>query len=392
MHLPAVLQHSPAELEASLLGVLLSAETMRDGANALLVALRPALEDVTSAAIAVRDRDGLTLHVLAETGELQLWPTHLEPQLALGGAPSVDAGTATLVAPLRAGGRVIGALLLSDAPRAGQMLREGDLAGALDTVAAVLHSLASRLDVELRRRAVSVRSIDSILDGMAHQIANPLTGASAIAQLLIEDLQDQGQRAAVAQIRQELARTFTVLRDMLEFHRDTRAQDGVLDLNSVAEAMVRFRGYAIREKGIALDLDTVASFVPVRSDTRGLEHAVLVALRFAELRSHGTVNRCIGVRVVERKAGEVAIEITDSGPGDTPEVFPAYFDLPLTDVGHPAREGNSETPDLGLVESILRGCGGRLEVRGSKATGTTLALVFPRAYTAQSTIDGRASA
>jgi hypothetical protein len=46
-----------------------------------------------------------------------------------------------------------------------------------------------------------------------------------------------------------------------------------------------------------------------------------------------------------------------------------------------ARESTTEKPDLGLVNSILRGCGGRLEVTGSKADGTTLMLIVPRAGT-----------
>src|SRR6185295_14646572 len=99
--------------------------------------------------------------------------------------------------------------------------------------AAVLHALGSRTDAELRRRAHGLRSVEAILEGMAHQIANPLTGASAIAQLLVEDLQDEGHRGAVQQIRQEMARAFTVLHDLLEFQRETGAHDGIMDLNAV---------------------------------------------------------------------------------------------------------------------------------------------------------------
>src|SRR5256885_2009070 len=89
-------------------------------------------------------------------------------------------------------------------------VREGATA-ALEAVAAVLHVLVTRADAELRRHALALRSADAVLDGMAHQMSNPLTGASAIAQLLAEDLRDDAHRAAVDQIRQELARAFAVL-------------------------------------------------------------------------------------------------------------------------------------------------------------------------------------
>lgn len=375
---PFIPPNSAADIELSLLGVLLSADTVREGATALLAALAPALDDA-AAALAVRDRDGLTLHVLAETGAPRTWPTRLEPQFAVGGQPGVDPTTGTMVVPLRANGRVVGALLMGDTTQASSLLRAGDLRTSLDTTAAVLFVLASRSDAELRRRARALRSMDSIIDGMAHQIANPLTGASAIAQLLVEDLPDEGHRAAVRQIRHELGRAFSVLSDILDFHRDTRAHDGILDLNAVVERIIRFRGYAIREMGIALNVEMGPSFMPVRADARGLEHALLIALRHAELRSHGTVNRSIAVRVREREGNELAVEIQDSSVGDVPELTASYFDLPLMLSDDPAREALADKPDLGLADSILRGCGGRLHVTGAKSDGTTVTLVIPRA-------------
>lgn len=381
---------STAEVESSLLAVLLSADTVREGAIALLQALAPALDDA-SAALAVRDRDGLTLHVLAETGVARTWPARLEPQVAVSAQPGVDPDSGAMVVPLRANGRVIGALLMDDAPQAVSQLRDGDLKDSLDIVASVLHALASRSEAELQRRALALRSVDAVLDAMAHQMANPLTGASAIAQLLIDDLEDEGQRSAVRQIRQELARAFTVLRDILDFHRDTNAHDGVLDLNAIVERVIRFRGYAIREMGIALGVEMSEAFMPVRADARGLEHALLIALRHAELQSHGTVNRAIDVRLVDRDPREVAVEIRDSGPGTMPELTADYFDLPLAAIEQPARATVARRPDLGLVDSILRGCGGRLAVSASKTDGTMLSLILPRASTSNLTSQSRMS-
>jgi signal transduction histidine kinase len=369
-----------ADLESAVLGVLISAESTRDGAEALLRELGPALGGLPSA-LAVRDRDGLTLHVLAEMGETQTWPSRLEPQFALGSNPGVDPPTGIFVVPLRTDGRVVGALLLGDAPRAATRVRAEAFQSLIGTVSAVLHALVARTDAELHRRAHALRSVDAIVDGMAHQIANPLTGASAIAQLLVDELQDEGQRAAVKQMRHELARAFTVISDLLDFQRDTHAQDGILDLNAVVEKIARFRGYAIREQGIAFDVELTNVFLPVRAESRGLEHALLLALRHAELRSHGTVNRQISVRIAELPDAQLVIRITDSGAGDVPDLAPSYFDIPYR-LEATARQTRIDESDLGLVDSLLRGCGGCLEVQGSKADGTTLELMIPRAYTA----------
>ena len=58
-----------AELEARLLGVLLTAESARHGAQSLLDAFAPLFDD-GPAALAIRDRDGVRLHVLAEAVKL----------------------------------------------------------------------------------------------------------------------------------------------------------------------------------------------------------------------------------------------------------------------------------------------------------------------------------
>jgi len=367
--------YAPAEVEVELLAVLLHADTAREGANALLRALIPVIDDVP-AAIAVRDRDGMTLHVLAETGAQCRWPARLEPQFAISAHPGVDAGTNVLVMPLRAQGGVIGALLIHDAARAAALLRDEQFAGLRDTLADVLRALVVRTDAEVRRRAAAMRSIESVVHGMAHQMANPLTGASAIAQLLAEDLADPGQRTAVGQVQHELQRAFAVLGDLLELHRDTRARDGIIDVADFVQRIVRFRGYAIREAGITIRLDVGDAYLPVRADARGLEHALLIAIRSAELRSQGAVNRSIDVRVAGRDEREVLVEITDSGAGEIPGTEPTSFDLPLL---APEHLRDDEPPDLGLVDSILRACGGRLELRASKTDGTTITLAIPRA-------------
>ena len=370
---------STAEVESAILGVLLHADSARAGAAAILDALHPVVEGA-SVALAVRDRDGATLHVLAERGDaMLLWPRALPPHAALSAEPAIDAATSTLIVPLLAHGHVCGALLFADSAVGAELVHGDALRHLLSPVADVLRVLLALTDAGLRRRAAVTRSIDRVIDGMAHQISNPLTGASAMAQLLADELTSDAQRAAVQQIRHELTRAFTVVSDLLAFHRDTHAHDGLLDLNSVVERVVRFRGYSIRERGIALDLRTTGDYAAVRADARGLEHALLIALRHAELQSQSSMNRAIDVAVVARSARQLAVEIRDSGAGRAPDMAPRYFDLRFN-IDDRERETDDE-PDLGLVDGILRACGGALEVSTSRTAGTTLCLVLPRAQT-----------
>lgn len=375
-------QPDVAEVDSALLAALIEASTAREGAVAILEAIAPIIEggfpgDPPSMALAARDRDGMSLNVLADRGMPRSWPAVLEPRFAVNAQPGIDAGTDVFVVPLRSNGRVIGALLLDGSTNAAAALRDPSANRLLSNAAATLETLISRAEAVVQRRAAAHRSVESVLEGMAHQMANPMTGASAIAQILVDEITDEGQRAAVNQIRQELNRAFVVLQDLLTFRR-VGAHAGVLDLNTIAEEITRFRGYAIREQGITLHVELMSMAAPVRADARRLEQALLLALRFAELQSRGSVNRSVAVRVLERPNAELEIEITDSGPGNVPELSSFYYDLPLNEADSAGAVAN-ERPDLGLVDSILRSAGGGLQVRGSKAAGTTLSLVLPRA-------------
>ena len=371
--------HPPdvARIEAGILGVLLSAENTRDGAAQILQAIAPALDE-SSVALAARDRDGLTLHVLAERAGPRAWPATLEPQFALGSNPGVDAATGAYVVPLRTRGRVVGALLFGDPARAVHLVRSDDVAALIATVAAVLQALLSRAELEVARRGLALRSLDDIADGITHELANPLASASSLAELLLETAATAEDRVPLERLRQELARAHAVIADLQDFRRDTHAHDGMLDLAAVVERVVRFRGYSIRGHGITLEVDCGTRFLPVRADIGTLEHALHVVLDYAESQSHGRVNRRIGIRVLERDGGDVAVHVTDSGVGSVPEPAPACYDLPHV----PGRSGSRPAPDLGFVASALRAFGGRLDIDASKTEGTTLALVLPRAFSA----------
>lgn len=388
----STLQIDRVETPSILLGVLLKAENVRQGAAAVLEAIVPALEssagspDADSIALAVRDRDGFSLQVLSCVGTPRPWPTSLEPRFSVGAFSGVDSATGAVIIPLRASGRVVGALLVIDAIFASAIQRDPAIAQLLQTAADVLDDLVDRTDAVIARRTVAQRSVESVIEGIAHQIANPLTGASAIAQLLAEEIRDEGQLAAVKQINAELARATRVLRDLGDFQRQTGAHAGVLDLNTIAEGIARFRGYAIREQGICLDFQTTPKSAPVRVDGRSLEYALLLGLRYAELQAHGSPNRAITVRVTDNDGTEFRVEITDSGPGAQPDLVSSYFDVRVRG-DHGVTE--SGQPDLGLAQSILRRFGGRLEVRGSSNEGTTLAFVLPRAVTSNYSVQGR---
>src|SRR5688572_25484046 len=140
------------DLEFEVLGVLLEADSAREGAEALLAALAPAIEEACGTlenhgvALAVRDRGGLALHILAERGAPRSWPATLEPRFSVGAQPGIDPVTGVQVAPLRAKGRVVGFLLLEGSGPANALLKDAAFVSLLETAAAVVDALVTRTD------------------------------------------------------------------------------------------------------------------------------------------------------------------------------------------------------------------------------------------------------
>lgn len=371
----AVIGKPVVELETAILRVLLAAPSARAGAANLLEVWEPFL-DGAGAAIAVRDHDRIALIVLAKSGESTRWPAVMEPEFAWGGQPGVDSATGCLVSPLRAKGRVIGAFLLEESDRARALLRDPNYPALADATAAVLASLLARTDAAVRRQGRALCAEDQVVEGMAFQLTNPLANASTLARMLAEEIADEEQKATLAQVAAEISRAFGVIQDMLDLPHHAETRDEILDLGAFVERLVRTRAYAIRELGLTLEVESPLECLPVRIAPATLAHALLVALRFAELRARGTAARALRVRVAAHGDSDVVVAVSGAGEDELPVIAPGYFDLPF-DEG--LRSDGRDAPDLGLINSMLRGCGGQLQARSDATTGATLYLLLPLA-------------
>lgn len=281
----------------------------------------------------------------------------------------IAGGSEVLSIPLRAEGRVEGALWLvapSFPPAEAALAR--DIADRLARAVAGERHRVEQLDQarELRR---SDALKTALLSGVTHELRTPLAGIvnAADALIVIDDPRERAEilRAVVAETRR-LERVVSNLLDL------SRVEGGVLAARMEWCVLEELVGSGLQASAGFLDEPEVSTEIPgdaplVRADPV-LTERILVNLLHNAVR-HGAPP----VQVVGRRT-ETALEIgvEDGGPGVDPQILPSVFEPFIH------REGVGLGLGLPLCRRLAEAQGARLEHRTTAGGGgACFALVFP---------------
>jgi len=299
---------------------------------------------------------------------------------------AVQPGTAAsaVVVPLVARGRALGDLVVTT-PLGEPLPADGRDALVQLAAPVALAMDALLLNEERRRRVVEERqmmeqlrqaekmaALGELVAGVAHEINNPLTGISAFAELLLDDVLTDEQRESVRLIKREADRAVGVVRDLLAFSRKTEPAYTPLDLNDLIERTLRLRAYALRAAGVEVELALDPARPVVLGDEAKLQQVLLNVLLNAEHAMRDAAERRLTV-ATRRERGRVVVSVADTGAGIAPDVLPRIFEPFFTT--KPAGEGTG----LGLSVSygIVQAHGGELHAESAPGGGARLDVVLP---------------
>jgi PAS domain S-box-containing protein len=380
------------------------------------------------AGVVVMDQETSRLQLVAATGlspeELRYWQLVVE-RTQLGSAPAaldlaeLRAGkvviidqqklarrdylyqpSATLVAPMRVGERLVGLLALSRAtPEASYSDEEMALAGAVAKLAALVieRERLLREREEARTHALALREanrqMDTFLGIASHELRTPLATIKLSLQLIqhrLEDLasRDSDLRGTITSflgifdrsIRQEM-RLERLVRELLDV---SRIKAGKLELQlepADLGALVR----SILEEHRALEPERTFVFeapenlvVPVRVDAdrigQVLTNYLANALKYSEEASPVTV----GLTVEDR---QVRVWVRDQGPGIFSEELERVWERFHRVRGIAARSGAGVGLGLGLYicRTIIERHHGQVGVQSRRGEGSTFWFTLPLA-------------
>lgn len=205
-------------------------------------------------------------------------------------------------------------------------------------------------------------AIGLLTAGIAHELNTPLASALLNTQMLKEDTKTEwpDQTPVLNSIEEEIKRAGSVVRNLLDFSRQTQTQSAVTDVNSVLTKLLDISAKLCSEKGILVRRDLHAG-IPLAKGNASILHQVfmnIVTNAIESMDDGGTLS------VFSRFLPEhdkVVVDIQDTGSGISREHIDGVFDPFFT------TKAPEDGTGLGLAisYSMVRKMGGDIKVVSS---------------------------
>ncbi len=287
-------------------------------------------------------------------------------------------GPAAVAVPLRARGRVLGALTLA-LTEAGRRLDDADAALAADLAGRVALAVEGARSY---RDAVQANAAKSqFLAVMSHELRTPLNAIIGYADLLDAEVAGTllpAQREQLGRIRVGSKHLLALIEEILLFSRMEAGMEEArperVDLADVVREAAALVEPLARQKELGFRLDLPEQGMPVETDPGKVHQIVLNLLSNAvKFSDRG------GIGVSVRGDGDAAvIEVSDDGIGISPDHLERVFE-PFSQVEQaPTRRVGGTGLGLSVTRDLARLLGGEVEVHSTVGKGSVFQVRIPR--------------
>jgi len=229
-------------------------------------------------------------------------------------------------------------------------------------------------DLQLRDQLVHserLSAIGELIAGVAHEINNPLQTITGCTELMLDE-PEGANRNDLELVQKEAMRAGQIVRNLLAFARRGAPDRVVIDLNELVRATAELREYHLQQVNIALTLRCAPKMLPVLVNREEIRQVVLNLLLNAE---HAIASSAGGGAITIETSGNgilQVVDVTDSGPGISPELRGRIFEPFFT-----TREvGEGTGLGLSISHGIASAHGGSLALVDSPA-GARFRLTLP---------------
>ncbi len=202
-----------------------------------------------------------------------------------------------------------------------------DAAGRITHFVGVARDITD--DLKLRDQLVHgerLSAIGELIAGVAHEINNPLQTIIGCTELMLDE-PDGNNRRDLELVRQEAMRAGQIVRNLLAFARRGSPDRVVVDLNDLVRATAALREYHLRQINIALTVRCAPTPLPVLANREEIRQVILNLLLNAEhaISSSDAEGGAIVMQTFHAD-GQQVVEVSDSGPGISPELRGRIFE------------------------------------------------------------------
>ena len=219
-------------------------------------------------------------------------------------------------------------------------------------------------------------AVGQLVSGVAHELNNPLTSVSGLAELLLDQ---QGTMPAAKEhlriIHEQAERAGKIVRNLLSFSRQGPAEIAPLDLGDVVRRTALLLEYEVRLQQVELTTDVPPEPVTVLADRMQLQQVVVNLLTNAlQAVASNPPGRPRRIAIRARRHGDRArVEVDDTGPGVpedlAPHIFTAFFTT--------KEPGTGTGLGLAIAYGIVERHGGTLSVHRSASGGARFDVDLP---------------
>ncbi|MEJ8570659.1 PAS domain S-box protein [Microbaculum marinum] len=254
-----------------------------------------------------------------------------------------------------------------------------EFVGAVMDVTSTRHAeeRLQRLQAELAH-VTRVSTLGELTASIAHEVNQPLAAILTNGQVGLRWLDREEPdldevRAAVGDIVNGARRASDVIQRLRMLYRKSDPQMRPLDVNGVLDDTLALMRPILRSHDLSVREDLASSLPEVSGDPIQLQQVIvnLIVNGMDAIDGAGGSRREVVLRSRLDGAGEVVVEVEDSGsgiaPGEEERIFEAFFTT------KPAGMGMG----LSICRSIMEHHGGRLWVSGSGPDGTTMSIALP---------------
>ncbi|MFH7325815.1 ATP-binding protein [Desulfurivibrio sp. C05AmB] len=243
--------------------------------------------------------------------------------------------------------------------------QEGEISGELKLIQDITE--LKRLEEKLVH-SEKLSALGRVAAGVAHEIINPLTSISSLAQIVQQKSQEEATRGRLATILEHIGRISKIVGQMSQFSKLPNLRISRHDLRPIVEAAVEITRFDRKMAGITIHNEVADDLPPVEIDPDYLLQVFINLLLNAAdaCGEQGTITL--------RSRSEnnlVLVEVGDTGCGidenDLARVFDPFFTTKEKGTG------------LGLPISyeILKKLGGDLRLSSHPNTGSVFTVILP---------------
>jgi len=229
-----------------------------------------------------------------------------------------------------------------------------------------------RLQLQLNLSS-RLASLGLMVEGIAHEINNPLTSVIGFAQMLAyADIPDDAREDA-KRVSENAQRVADIMKNLLTFARQQKLRRTYTNANDLIEATLEMRAHPLDDSNITVTTQLDSALPSTMADAALLQQAFLNLIVNAETEmrlAHGRGNLLI---MTEQISDMIQVSFTDDGPGIAPANLIHLFDPFFSTRGI----GQGTGLGLSVCYGIVTEHNGRIDVRSQLGKGSVFTVQLP---------------